>query len=193
MAFLPDFAGGHALPQVYCRSVYHSDKSDPPPVQFTDDVLLQGPRSNLLLRLLVIVDDMEQLEQAWSELSSLNIGKASSGELKEDTAFFLVNSPSVSIRQPNTSSTIPQQSVFRIATGEEFAMSPLCRNRPPPIGYDMYLMKEKFKGRKFVLVRPDRFVFAACRTGDELVSACERISQTLFQASGARPLLSSQL
>ncbi|KIW97245.1 uncharacterized protein Z519_02637 [Cladophialophora bantiana CBS 173.52] len=180
MAFLPDLAGGCCLPQVYCCSIYPLTKDAVAAVRFTDDVLLNGPRTNALLRLVVVIDNMEQAEKAWSELKELNLEKISNNEIQKDSAFFLVHSPSLKNRPASTPSDIPQQNVYRIATGDEFAASNLCRNRPYPTGYDMYRVKKDVGGRKYVLVRPDRFVFAACRTGAELIKACEQIPQTLF-------------
>ena len=141
---------------------------------------------NALLRLLVVVDDMEQAEKAWLELKQLNLEKASGGEVQEASAFFLIHAPSLEIHQPDSSSDIPRDSVYRVATGEEFAASELCNDRPYPTGYDMYRIRKEVGGRKYVLMRPDRFVFAACHSDSELLAACERISPTLFELSQAR-------
>jgi hypothetical protein len=180
MAFLPDMAGGRCLPQVYCRPVYPLNKDEPPAVQFTDDVLLNGSRANALVRLLVVVEDMEQVEKAWMELKELDLEKASDGEVRGSTALFLIHNPALEIQQANSSFGIPLESVYRIATADEFAASDLCKNRPYPTGYDMYRIRKDTKGRKFILMRPDRFVYAACNTGAELLAACERIPTTLL-------------
>lgn len=192
MAFLPELAGGRNMPQVYCRSVYRPAKSDPPAVQFSDDALRFSARSNSLLRLLVVVDSMEQAETAWAELTSLELESVSGGEVRAGEAVFLIHSPSLEIQQPDPSSTIPPESVYRIATGEEFKASDLCNNRPDPVGYDMYRIKRQVDGRKYVLVRPDKFIYAACHSGNELVSACERIPETLFGLSNARASLATK-
>ncbi|KIW16621.1 hypothetical protein PV08_03809 [Exophiala spinifera] len=76
--------------------------------------------------------------------------------------------------------TMQNKRVYRIATGDEFAACRLCRNRPPPTGYDMLRVRAEVGGRKYVLVRPDRFTFAACRSGAELAGACGRIAGVLF-------------
>ena len=179
MAFLPDLAGGRCLPQVYCRSVLLADKGDPPAVQFTDDVIFR-PESKSTLRLVVLVDDLEQAAKAYAEMALLNLVALSNGEVSTDEACYLVMSPECQVRQP---SDIQGQRTYRIATGEEFQSSKLCENRPPPVGYDMHRIKTDLGGRKYVLVRPDRFVFAACYTGEELVKACRRISGVLFPSS----------
>jgi hypothetical protein len=183
MAFLPDFAGGRCLPQVYCRSVYPLATSDVEGVRFTDDLLLNGPRTGNLLHLLVLVDGLQQAEEAWQELKKLDLSKCSGGEVQAESAFFLIHSPGIKTQRANITSDIPQDSVYRIATAEEFAATELCRNRPYPIGYDAHRIKKDVRGRKYVLVRPDRFVYAACSTGAELSVACDRIPTTLLGSS----------
>ncbi|OAL35503.1 hypothetical protein AYO20_05122 [Fonsecaea nubica] len=183
MAFLPDLAGGRCFPQVYCCPAFPLTSDLVTNVRFTDDVFFSDPSSNALLRLIVVVDDLEQAEKAWLELKTLDLGKASNNEVPKDSAFFLIHSPVLENRPASTSSDVPQQSVYRIATGDEFAVSDLCRNRPYPTGYDMYRIKKDMGGRKYVLVRPDRFVYAACHTGAELIVACERIPRTLCGSS----------
>jgi hypothetical protein len=193
MAFLPDLGGGHALPQVYCRAVYRSsspDKHDQqqqqPPVQFTDDALYQPAESPSLLRLVVLVDDLAQVAEAQSELARLDLERVSNGELKMQECLFLVHSPSVETPQQPSASAFPSDRVYRVATGDEFLASDLCKNRLSPVGYDMYRMKTDFRGRKYVLVRPDQIVFAACQSAEELTCACERIPGALFgMSSGA--------
>ncbi|KIX10084.1 uncharacterized protein Z518_01165 [Rhinocladiella mackenziei CBS 650.93] len=192
MAFLPDLGGGLSLPQVYCRSVFHSPKGGRPKVQFTDDVIY-GPGSNSLLRLLVLVDDLEQAERSRAELTALNLESISDGEVKADEAAFLILSPSVAAEQTGASPAMSQQRIYRIATGDEFAASELCQHRPKPTGYDMYRIKKEVEGRKYILARPDRFIFAACRSGKELVNACERISTTLLGSSEIATLPDSKL
>ncbi|OCT50659.1 hypothetical protein CLCR_07350 [Cladophialophora carrionii] len=180
MAFLPDMAGGSCLPQVYCRSVHHSTKNEPAIVQFTDDVLLSGLRANALLRLLIAVDDLKQAERAWTELKELDLEKSSNGEVRGSTALFLIHDPTFEIQPEDSLSDLLPASIYRIATADEFAASDLCQNRPYPTGYDMYRIRKDMKGRKYILMRPDRFVYAACNTGTELLAACERIPTTLL-------------
>ncbi|EXJ62602.1 hypothetical protein A1O7_03040 [Cladophialophora yegresii CBS 114405] len=180
MAFLPDMTGGRCLPQVYCRSVHHSTKDELPTVQFTDDVLLNGPRANALLRLLIVVDDIKEVEKGWKKLKELDLDKISNGEVRGSTALFLVHDPTLGIQPEDYLSDLPPASIYRIATADEFAASDLCKNRPYPTGYDMYRIKKDMRGRKYILMRPDRFVYAACNTTTELLAACERIPTTLL-------------
>ena len=183
MAFLPGMRGGGCLPQVYCRPVYYLPSGEPQSVQFTDDVLFNGSRANMLLRLLVVINDLGEAEQAWLELKALDLYKHSNGEVQEKSALFLIQSPGPEIQEiqkSNTPSSIPQENVYRVATADDFAASDLCKSRPYPTGYDMQRIQKEVKGKRFILVRPDRFVYAACNTGAELVAACELVSTTLL-------------
>jgi len=178
MAFLPDLFGGRQLPQVYCRAVA-SGKAAVAEVQFTDDVIYR-PESSSFLRLLVLVDDLEQAQRAREELEKLKVEDVSAGEVKMDEVCYLVTSPDCEAGRSSGAMMDAKQRVYRLATGDEFLASGLCKDRPPPIGYDMYRIKNELGGRRYVLVRPDRFMFAACYSGEELVSACRRVSKALY-------------
>lgn len=71
--------------------------------------------------------------------------------------------------------------VYRTATGDEFARSTLCESRPIPRGYDETLMWKSIGGKRYVVLRPDRFVFAVCNTETELVKAAACLAQ-LFES-----------
>lgn len=193
MAFLPDLAGGRCLPQVFCQPLYEAAKGGESAVLFTDDVIYRPSGSTSFLRLLVLVDDLREAEEARSELVTLDVEGSSSGEIKVDEACYLVTSPSPATQKPHASLEIPEQRLYRIATADEFSASALCKNRPHPVGYDMYRIKTELRGRRYLLVRPDRFVFAACRTGKELVNACERIPGALFGSIEGRTTAGSKL
>lgn len=57
--------------------------------------------------------------------------------------------------------------------------SPLCLNRPEPRGYNEDLLWDSLSGKKYVILRADRFVFAACDSGDELKNVASRL-KTMF-------------
>ncbi|PVH71142.1 hypothetical protein DL98DRAFT_597226 [Cadophora sp. DSE1049] len=69
--------------------------------------------------------------------------------------------------------------VMRIATAEEFAADKLCDRRPAPSYYDEYRLKKEVKGRTFIILRQDRFAFAACADKAELDIAAARIEEVL--------------
>lgn len=174
MAFLPDLAGGVYFPQVYCRSVFSNSDDE---VGFTDGVIFKSPTTPLL-RLVVSVKNMAEARAAHSDLESLDLEAISQGELKLEQACFLVHDPL--LKPPTDLTAIPTTQIYRVATGEEFAQSRLCVNRPEPVGYDMYQIQVGMQGRRYVLVRPDRFVFAACRSGEDLKVACGNIESLLL-------------
>ncbi|KAL4911122.1 hypothetical protein BDW74DRAFT_172576 [Aspergillus multicolor] len=64
-------------------------------------------------------------------------------------------------------------SIYQVATGAEFAASPLCLGRPEPKRYDPYHIGRALGGNRYVLVRPDRVVFAAVDSRDDLRRAAE--------------------
>lgn len=179
MAFLPDHSGGVCFPQVYCRPVFGDIDAE---VRFTDDIIFKSP-PNPLLRLVVLVDNMTDAEAAHSELENLDLQATSRGMLKMEEVCFLVHDPF--LHSPTKSTAISGTQIHRVATGEEFAKSSLCVNRPGPEGYDMYKIKVGLQGRRYILVRPDKIVFAACGSGEDLRVACGEIPSVLLGCSSS--------
>jgi hypothetical protein len=154
MPFIPEHNGGLCLPQVYCRSMESSDTD----VRFTDDVIF-GPGKTGLFQLLVYVKTLEEVSSA-RELVS-DIGDMSHGEIRANEVTFLVEDMA----------DLPCKighDVFRLASGEEFAQSRLCANRPRPEFFDPFYLGKALKGRRFTVVRPDRFIFASCDSREDL-------------------------
>jgi hypothetical protein len=156
MPFLPAFNGGLCLPQVYCMSLSDERKV----VQFTDDVIFSAGKKGLF-QLLVYVKTLGEARAAREVVT--DVEDMSNGEIIADETTFLVEDTTCD-SDPNTTA----KNMFRLATGEEFALSPLCERRPKPKFYDMLYLAKALKGMRFVLVRPDRFIYAACSTPDEL-------------------------
>jgi len=70
--------------------------------------------------------------------------------------------------------------VVRIATASEFALDErMCGGRPAPLYYDEYRMLKEAKGMSFVVLRQDRFIFAACADKAQLDIAACRIDDLL--------------
>lgn len=179
MAFLPNLLGGISFPQVYCRPVSGDDNGE---VLFTDDVIFKYP-PNPLLRLVALVNNMAEAQEARSELDNVDLHAISQGTLKMDEVSFLVHDPL--LQSPTKSTARFATQIYRVATGEEFAKSRLCVNRPVPEGYDMYQIREGFQGRRYVLVRPDRIVYAACGSLKDLRVACGEIPSLLLGYSSS--------
>jgi hypothetical protein len=154
MPFIPEHNGGLCLPQVYCRSVESWETE----VRFTDDVIFR-PGKTGLFQLLIYVKTLEEVSSAREVVS--DIDDMSHGEIRATEATFLVEDMAGTPRKIG-------QSVFRLASGEEFAQSQLCANRPKPEFYDPLYLAKALKGRRFTIVRPDRFIFASCDSREDL-------------------------
>ena len=181
MAFLPEHCGGISLPQVYCRPIITTSKSTELPVQLTDDVIFKRA-SKSIIRLVVLPDNPAEVETIEKGVRDLHLESISGGEVNPTETCFIVQSPTAELG-PHSAPSVGH--IYRIATGDEFASSPLCTDRPKPAGYDMYRMKKDLGGRKYIFVRSDRFVFAACSSLEELRVACARIPETLTQIANS--------
>jgi hypothetical protein len=168
LAFVGDSVGGLLLPQVYAFN-FRTNK-----VEFTDDLIF--PEDNAgLFQLLILPDKPAEVEPLTRGLEQIN--GLSDGLLVAEEATVIIQSTKASISAKDMS--IPQQ-LARIATGDEFAADPiLCKNRPPPIGYDELRLRKEVGGKKYVVLRPDRFVFAACDTLAELKQSVSKLSGAL--------------
>jgi hypothetical protein len=174
MAFLPDLAGGSCFPQVYCYplAVVKTEGR----VQFTDDIIF-APGKKGLFQLVVLVDKVQELETAAEALR--NVQKLSQDTIISSEATFIVHDALATFQGasmwPSSNGT-----AVRIATGSEFAADErLCGDRPEPIYYDPSRMKKEAQGRRFIILRPDRFVFSACVDKAELDIAASRIWSVL--------------
>ncbi|ETI26137.1 hypothetical protein G647_02914 [Cladophialophora carrionii CBS 160.54] len=168
LAFLADSVGGLLLPQVYAFN-FRTNK-----IEFTDDLIFSEDNTGLF-QLLVLPDKVAEVEPLTRGLEDIN--GLSDGLLLAEEATVIIQSTKVSL----SAEDVPvQQQLARIAGGDEFAADPvLCKNRPPPIGYDELRLRKEVGGRKYVILRPDRFVFAACDTLAELKETVTKLSSAL--------------
>lgn len=175
MPFLPEHCGGLCLPQGYCTPVtpLHSNKRSATleeveyadgVIHFTDDIIFAASNyfaSQRLFRLLVYLQSINELpgaRQAVSDIEDISRGELCAG----DVTFLVEDSSDMSALQDNDCGGITQaQGVYRLVTGPEFAASPLCKNRPEPRFYDPHYIGKVLGWKKYVILRPDRFVFAA--------------------------------
>lgn len=168
MAFMPSLGGGGCFPQVYAALIRGTGE-----VLFTDDIIF-SPSKKGLFQLVVLVKTAYELDRLDHSLAGID---------RESNGVLL----------PGESSIFAEDSigpwgearggrhVYRFATGDEFESSPLCARRPKPVGYDSQLMVKAARGSKFIVLRPDRFVFAACRTTEELHGAAGRIGDFIIK------------
>ncbi|KAI5373103.1 hypothetical protein J4E82_008203 [Alternaria postmessia] len=169
MAFLPGGSGGGKnFPQVYCVGV--TEKEEKKGVRFTDDVIFgQGKKG--LFRLVIFIDgvlDLHRIQPLLNDIESVSGGMLGAAE----TTFFLKTTKMI-----QTSWTLPTQhpNVYRLATGQEFAASPLCQGRPEPQYYEPDRIWRESDRKQFVILRPDRFVFATCKDLFELKRAAAKL------------------
>ncbi|KAK4934019.1 hypothetical protein LTR66_015769 [Elasticomyces elasticus] len=158
MPFMPEFDGGLCFPQTYCIALGPDAN-----IQFTDDVIFP---SGKIFQLVVLLNGLHEMDAALEDLD----GSYQTGLLSAEDAIFFVP------RSSNTNYTSHKQAdrrhrVFRTATGNEFAQSSLCTDRPVPRGYDENLMWKSVGAKRYVIVRMDRFIFAACNTKVDLAKA----------------------
>lgn len=151
MTFVPG-SGGKQLPQVYCKEAGKEDGK----VLFTDDIIFGGKKG--LFQILVLLDCAEEYEATKEALVGVENG---------EEATFLVHDPYAS-----------KKGIFRIATAAEFAADEVCAGRPVPMHYDEYRLKKEV-GKRFVVVRPDRFIFAACDDREGLDEALGKMEAAL--------------
>ncbi|KAJ5593870.1 monooxygenase [Penicillium hispanicum] len=161
MPFLPELGGGLCFPQTYCIAV--SQKGE---VQFTDDAIFANKAK--MFQLVVLLNDLGEVETARDDLKDIH----PSSLLSPDEATFFI--PRTRCQGDDT--VHPGRSVFRTATGDEFARSRLCTGRPIPQGYNETLMWQSVGGKRYVILRLDRFVFAACRKA-ELKQAATQLTE----------------
>ena len=144
-------------------------------MQFTDDIIFGGKTA--IFQIVVLLKSLEESNAAWQDLKRL--GKGSNLLSPRESSFFI---PRTSYKPGNSDDFIKSpRPVYRTATGDEFAQSTLCESRPTPRGYDEMLIWKSVAWKRYVIVRPDRFVFAVCNTTDELERAAARLKE-LFES-----------
>lgn len=167
MCFMPDMGGGGNFPQVYCRRLDSGGKGKME-VQFTDDVIF-SPAKRGLYQLVVLPSTMKELEAVQASLAGIGKDCTSASALIQEATYLL--------QQTTSSSGTQHQSTFRLATAHEFEHeSTLSVGRPKPDGYDPTRMRREVNNALFVLLRPDRFVFASTSRLEDLITAIKHIS-----------------
>ncbi|KAJ5679876.1 monooxygenase [Penicillium macrosclerotiorum] len=171
MPFMPDLSGGVCFPQTYCTALTRDA-----PVQFTDDVIFDGKAHPF--QLVVLLNHLGELDAALCDVRKL--GPATSLLSADEVTFFVPRSSSMSqTSQDPGQSDVSVARVFRSATGDEFARSVLCDSRPLPRGYDESLLWRAASGKRYVILRLDRFVFAVCDSKNELERAFNHLNGLL--------------
>ena len=169
LPFIGELGGGLNIPQVYARDLISHQ------LLFTDDLIF-SPGGKGLFQLLVLVDNITQAKRALEQVQGL--AERSGGRVRDDEATVLIHDLNIGHVKAEYPGRVK---IARIASGDEFAAEPdLCRNRPAPRYYDpLRIRKEVGRRAVFVVVRPDRFVFASCSTVDELWMAVDKMGELL--------------
>ncbi|KAL2800158.1 hypothetical protein BJX66DRAFT_321654 [Aspergillus keveii] len=165
MPFVPELNGGLALPQVYCKSTTIVSGGGTAGVFFTDDVLFSSNKTGLF-QLLVYLERGSELVAARRTVASMQA--VAGGEICLEEATYIVEDMENSHSPSGEDEQDSLASVYQLATADEFAASPLCEGRPEPRNYDAHYLKKALRRARYVIVRPDRFIFAACKTAHEL-------------------------
>ena len=177
VAFLPGYGGGFCFPQVYCVGLLEQQQqrqTERLQVHFTDDVIF-APHKRTLFRVVVLCSSFAAARAAHNNLYSLDAD--SEGELSVAETTFIIHDLHAVIEA--SSNEPPSTSLFRIASADEFANSPLCVARPEPLYYDPHRLWKDAGGKPFIVLRPDRFVFAACKDAVELGVAARELVRLL--------------
>ncbi|KUM60890.1 hypothetical protein ACN42_g6232 [Penicillium freii] len=156
LPFNPAHKGGTFLRQVYCKPIGKSGD-----VLFSDDIIFEKEKKGLF-QLLVYLKNVNELTAAREAVS--RIEETSNGEIPYSEVTYLVGK----LEMESRVLTQDTYSVYRLATAEEFAGSHLCRGRPKPEYYDPHQLGKALGGTKFVLIRADRVVYAACDNASQL-------------------------
>lgn len=174
MIFLPELGGGRNFPQTYCVALTGAKAGK---VRFTDDVIFSS-RKRGIFQVVVLLDSMEDLKELREFLAAVDSG-LERVLVPDEATFILLETTSPAMR-----STTEDRDIFRLATGTEFgADEPLCRGRPQPQNYDPFRLLKEVGGKTFVILRPDRFVFAACDSRIDFLSAIESLRPLIMGSS----------
>lgn len=171
MAFLHRLGGGGNFPQVYAVLTGPTKAPQSGKVFFTDDIIW-SPQKQGLFQVVVLLQPPGDSRSVEAALHGLE--KISGGAIKDDEFTTFLDDA-----QPPPSYFVGRN-IYRVASAAEFAADPvLCKGRPEPRGYDPHRMSREVGNKMFVILRPDRVVFAACDTRSELVFAAQALRKLI--------------
>ena len=180
LPFRPEYGGGVNLPQVYARPLNGSSNA----VTFTDDLIFAHKKG--VIQLLILVDKAHQAKSAIGIIDG--VGELSCGLIRDEEAIVLVNDLAAS---RDDVGGIDRRTVARIASGDEFIEDEkLCKDRPAPTHYNPHRIRDELRASvRFVLIRGDKFVFAACTDREELEDALRSLQTYLHGQQMSRHVL----
>jgi hypothetical protein len=180
LPFMPELGGGICFPQVYCRSI-DPEKDE---IFFTDD-LIWNKHKRGLFGLVVLIQKLDDLEPSLTTLK--DIDKSSDGKIHLDSITIILENLAPVLKDHIVDNKTKGH-VYQIASAKEFSKSPLCHGRPEPQGYDAHRLGKEVKKKRYIFLRPDRFVFAACDSEEELDKAIAQIAGLLQGCVAPSPI-----
>lgn len=176
MPFVPQLGGGKCFPQVFCTSLGEVGSVKP---KFTDDVIFARPKT-CLFQLVVLLDSPEDFDGTLEELQ--NAKHQLSNELQLDEATCIITQPLQRSLGESNRGWLSEGAV-RVLFKDEFTPD-ILDDFPGSEGYDGHVLRSEIKG-KYVVLRPDRFIFADCIGIKELGEASKALTEMLHGQDGA--------
>lgn len=174
MQFLSHLGGGKCWFQIYCKRLGKEEG-----VTFSDDLIFDAEKKSMF-QLVVLLDTIEDLPAACEQLKGVKKGLIETGNMIDEATYIVQDSHADHATWEKLDlETKTTLDVFRVSTAKEFAVSALCREREAPEGYEESRLKKSTEGKTFIIIRPDRFVFASCKDMLELSQAIEVMGQIL--------------
>ena len=175
MPFVPQLGGGKCFPQVFCTSLGEIGSVKP---RFTDDVIY-APSKTSLFQLVVLLDSLEDFDKTLEALQ--NAKHHFSNDLGLDEATCIITQPlQRSLGDPNKGWF--SEGAVRVLFKDEFTPD-ILDNFPGSEGYDGHVLRREIMG-KYVVLRPDRFIFADCIGIKELGEASKALTEMLHGKDG---------
>jgi predicted nucleic acid-binding protein len=159
------------FPQVFCAPAGSPFGACRP--LFTDDVIYgRGATMKIaMFQLVVLLDSAAEANIAIQDLASLAEVQMPEICLKEATFFIVNSSDSEMVAKGDI------EGAWRLVSEQEYDVA-LWHGLPEPVGYDAGRLRRDIQER-YVIIRPDRFIFAACRSSGELALALKELGNFL--------------
>lgn len=189
MPFMPEYLGGNSFPQVFSAPI---DGPAPPIPTFTDDTIF-APNKTGIFQIVALLDSIDQFRSARADISRIQHPE-SLLTLDSAEATYIVHGevPSIHDAPALLGKETPSENIIRVLGADEYTAAghtaaALDKRfpRPEPLYYDPNrIRKDLGHDKVYVIVRWDRFVFAACRNAAELERAVAALESKLEGVEG---------
>lgn len=189
MPFLPEYLGGKSFPQVFSAPI---DGPAPPIPTFTDDTIF-APTKTGIFQIVALINSVDQVRSARADVARIQYPETLL-TLDPAEATYIVHGlvPSVHDASALLDEDIPCENIIRVLGADEYTAAGRTETalekqfpRPEPLYYDPNRIRKDLGHDKiYVIVRWDRFVFAACRNAAELERAISSLESTLEGVEG---------